>query len=249
MSERLWKVGELAARTGLTVRTLHHYDAIGLLSPSARTGSAHRLYTAVDLGRLQQIVSLKALGFSLEQIGEYLAREDYDPREVIRLHLRRVKDQAEELNRIAARLTALARALETAETVSADEFLITIQEMTMVDKYYTPEQLATLQARKAEVGEERIQEVEAEWPRLMAEVRAEMEAGTDPADPKVQALARRWSDLVSEFTGGDPGIERSLTTMYQNEDQIHGMDVAAMRPMYEYIGKAATAAGIRMPGT
>ena len=58
MSGPCWKVGELAARTGLTVRTLHHYDAIGLLSPSGRTGSAHnsghRLYTAADLARLPQ---------------------------------------------------------------------------------------------------------------------------------------------------------------------------------------------------
>ena len=66
-----WKVGELAARTGLTVRTLHHYDAIGLLCPSDRTGSAHnsghRLYTAADVARLHQLVCLKQLGFSLEQ--------------------------------------------------------------------------------------------------------------------------------------------------------------------------------------
>ena len=54
MPEQCWKVGELAARTGLTVRTLHHYDAIGLLSPSGRRtesahGSGHRLYTAADV--------------------------------------------------------------------------------------------------------------------------------------------------------------------------------------------------------
>src|SRR6266581_6751974 len=102
------KVGELAARTGLTVRTLHHYDAIGLLSPSGRTESAHqsghRLYTAADVARLQQVLSLKMLGFSLEQIGEYLSRSDYDPRQVVRLHLQRIRGQAEELKRLADRL-------------------------------------------------------------------------------------------------------------------------------------------------
>src|SRR5438477_12420865 len=95
MPEQLWKVGDLAKRTGLTVRTLHHYDAIGLLLPSGRTGSnhgsGHRLYTAADVARLQQILSLKMLGFGLEQIGEYLRRDDYDPRQVIRLHLDRVR--------------------------------------------------------------------------------------------------------------------------------------------------------------
>src|SRR5438874_7491933 len=98
MPGQLWKVGELAARTGLTVRTLHHYDAIGLLSPSGRTdsahGSGHRLYTAADVARLQQVLSLKQLGFGLDQVREYLARPDYDPRRVVRLHLERIRGQA-----------------------------------------------------------------------------------------------------------------------------------------------------------
>src|SRR5690242_9889288 len=104
MSLQVWKVGQLAARTGLTVRTLHHYDLIGLLSPSGRTcsnhGAGHRLYTAADVARLQQILSLKMLGFGLEQIREHLSRDDYDPRRVVRLHLERVRGQADELKRL-----------------------------------------------------------------------------------------------------------------------------------------------------
>jgi DNA-binding transcriptional MerR regulator len=250
---RAWKVGELAERTGLTVRTLHHYDAIGLLSPSGRTdsshGSGHRLYTAADIARLQQVVSLKQLGFSLEQIREYLSRADYDPRQVLRMHLARVRGQAAELKRLEDRLAALVDVLERAEAVSAEEFLSTIEEMTMVEKYYTPEQLEYLQKRREQVGEERIQQSPQEWANLQASVKSAMEAGVDPADPKAQELARKWFALVNEFTGGDPGIFQSLKNMYQNEDRIHGMDVAAMRPMMEYIGKAAAAAGIKLPGS
>src|SRR5262245_49006319 len=95
MPARCWKVGELATRTGLTVRTLHHYDAIGLLSPSGRTDSnhrsGHRLYTAADLARLHQILCLKQLGFGLEKIKEAMTRADYDPRQVVRLHLEKVR--------------------------------------------------------------------------------------------------------------------------------------------------------------
>ena len=61
------KVGELARRTGLTIRTLHHYDEIGLLKPSGHTESGHRLYTSSDITRLQQVVSLRQLGFSLDE--------------------------------------------------------------------------------------------------------------------------------------------------------------------------------------
>ena len=81
-----------------------------------------------------------------------------------------------------------------------------------LDKYYSPEQLEYLEARRREVGEERIRESQAEWAELMENVRAEMEAGTDPSNERVQALAARWMALVEEFTGGDPGIERSSAT-------------------------------------
>jgi DNA-binding transcriptional MerR regulator len=248
----LWKVGEIAERTGLSVRTLHHYDEIGLLRPSGRTpsahGSGHRRYSLADLARLQQILSLKQLGFDLEAVRAYLDRADFDPREVVRLHLEKVRGQAAELARLEARLSALAAVLDKAETVSADDFLTTIKEITMIEKYYTPEQLESLKARAATVGEERMRQAPNDWAELGAAVKAEMDAGTDPADPKVQELARRWFALVNEFTGGDPGIFRSLKNMYQNEDTIHGMDVAGYwRPMQQYIQKAADAAGLKLP--
>ena len=66
------KVGELARRTGLTVRTLHHYDEIGLLRPSQHMVSGHRLYTAADVARLQRVLSLRQLGFGLEEVRQCL---------------------------------------------------------------------------------------------------------------------------------------------------------------------------------
>ena len=235
------KVGELARRTGLSVRTLHHYDHVGLLCPSEHTPAGHRLYTAADAARLQQIVSLRGLGFGLEQIRECLESPEFSPERVMRLHAARLREQIEQLGQLRDRLDAVAERLASAETVSAEEFFQTIEATTMFEKYYTPEQLRQLDARRGEVGKERIREVEAEWPRLMAEVQAEMDAGTDPADPRVQQLAERWSALVREFTGGDAGIERSLGEMYRNETTVHGMNVEPMRAMGEYIGRAPAA--------
>ncbi len=70
------KIGELAKRTGLTVRTLHHYDQVGLLTPANRSRAGYRLYDEKDLHRLQQIMSMRALGLSLQEIGEMLAAGD-----------------------------------------------------------------------------------------------------------------------------------------------------------------------------
>jgi DNA-binding transcriptional MerR regulator len=240
-----WKVGELARRTGLSIRTLHYYDEIGLLVPSHHTGSGHRLYTAGDVARLQRVLSLRQLGFALEEVRDCLDRPDFSPLRVVEMHLARLRDELRLQHRLCERLEALAAGFRAAGEVSAEEFLQTIEEIVMIEKYYTPEQLEQLKARAEQVDPERIREVEAEWPRLMAEVRAEMDKGTDPADPRVQELAKRWEGLVREFTGGDPGIFNSLKRMYESEPKVHGMDTGPIREMRAYIDKALAA---RKPG-
>ncbi|HYW13541.1 MAG TPA: MerR family transcriptional regulator, partial [Longimicrobium sp.] len=238
-----WKVGELAKRTGTTVRTLHHYDEIGLLTPSQRTAAGHRLYTVGDVARLQQVASLRSLGFPLDEIRDVLNQERLSPLDIVRMHADRMRQQVRSQQRLVERLDALAAGLGEAEHVSAEQLIATIEEINMFDKYYSPEQMDYLAQRREQVGEARITEVEAEWPRLMAEVQAELDRGTDPCDPRVQALATRWKGLVEEFTGGNAGIRESLGTLHQNEDNVRGMDMSAMRPMMEYVGRAWACAG------
>jgi DNA-binding transcriptional MerR regulator len=235
-----WKVGALARQTGLTVRTLHHYDEIGLLSPSLRTGAGHRLYTADDLGRLVQILSLRQLGLSLDDVRESLARPESTLQQVLGLHIAKLRERIDLQQRLCRRLETVAERLRTAETVSVDDFIQTLEAMTMFEKHFTPEQLQEIQARGEQIGPERIREVEAEWPRLITQVRAEMEKGTDPASAAVQDLARRWKELLREFTGGNPGIQKGLNTMYAEEPEVRsrtGIDPVLM----EYIGKAFAA--------
>ena len=85
MGENELKVGDLARRTGLSVRTLHHYDEIGLLAPSRRTEAGHRLYAVAQVTRLQQIQSLRSLGFSLDEIRDCLARPEWSTERVAML--------------------------------------------------------------------------------------------------------------------------------------------------------------------
>lgn len=240
---RTWKVGELAKRTGMTVRTLHHYHEIGLLTPSQRTAAGHRLYTEGDVARLQQVASLRSLGFPLDEIRDVLDEDRLSPLDIVRMHAERMRQQVRSQQRLVERLDALAAGLDGARHVSAEQLIATIEEINMFDKYYSPEQMDHLAQRREQVGPARIEEVQAEWPRLMAQVQAELDGGTDPCDPRVQALAARWKGLVEEFTGGNEGIRQSLGTLYQNEDSVHGMDVAAMRPMMEYVGRAWACGG------
>ncbi len=238
------KVGELAKRAGLSVRTLHYYDEIGVLTPSQHSEAGYRLYTADDVARLQQIKSLRQLGLSLEEVRDCLERGERSPLAVIEGHLDRLREQIALEHQLHDRLEAIALRLRRAEEPTVTELMASIEVMSRMEKYYTPEQQEWLKERRQTVGDERIREVEAEWPRLIAQVRDAMDAGTDPADPQVQALAQRWMGLVQEFTGGNPGIEKSLQRMYQEEkpQDIHPSLDPRMGEYGEYIGKAMAAA-------
>ncbi len=238
------RVGELARRTGISVRTLHYYEEIGLLAPARQAESGYRRYTAHDIARLQQIVSLRQIGLSLDEIRAVLTEGDCAPERIIALHIARLEEQIARAQDLRARLNAVERSLRVMGTVSVDELIKVIEVTQMYGKYYTPEQLEWLKQRREALGEEHIRAVEAEWPQLIAKVRDAMDAGTDPSDPQVQALARRWRELVAEFTGGDPGIEQSVRNMYRNEkpQDIHPSFDPRIGEYMAYISKALAAA-------
>ena len=239
------KVGELARRTGLTVRALHHYDEIGLLRPSLYTESGHRLYTSRDVARLQQVLSLRQLGFSLEEIRDCLNRPDFSPVELIERHLARVREQVELQRKLCERLEAIAAGLRTAGEASAEEFLQTIEVMTMIESYYTPEQMESFRKRSAEAaaaGVDLTQQGTAAWQELLAQLKVEMDSGTDPADPKVQALEKRRQALVNAFSGGDKAIEENLKRMWMEQGDKLCAQFGIDPKLMAYLGKAAEAA-------
>ncbi|MGH2735380.1 MAG: MerR family transcriptional regulator [Actinomycetota bacterium] len=217
MHERRWKIGELAGQTGLTVRTLHHYDEIGLLEPSERSKAGHRLYSEPDVRRLYRVLALKELGLALHEIAGWLDDHEQDPRDSVRRQLDRLERQMELQQQLRRKLVALLRVFERREQPSADDLIKTMEVMMRVENYYTPDQLAQLEQRRKDLGEDAIRGAEREWADLIAEVKSHHERGTGPADPAVQALARRWNELIEAFTGGDPGIRRSLQKMYEKE--------------------------------
>ena len=102
-------VGQVADQLGVTVRTLHHYDAIGLLVPSERTSAGYRLYTGEDIMRLQHVVVYRRLGFALEEIAGLLD----DPSVDVGEHLRRQREAVmSRLDEMSELVTAIDRALE-----------------------------------------------------------------------------------------------------------------------------------------
>ena len=235
------KVGELARRTGLTVRTLHHYDEIGLLRPSLHTQAGHRLYTAGDVARLQQVLSLRQLGFSLEQARDCLDRPGFSPLEVIRLQLERIREQIELQRGLCERLEAIAALLRTAGEVSAEEFLRTIEVMTMMEKLYTPEQMKQFEEVGKRVGPEEIKAVEEAWTALITEVRANRDL--DPTSPQAQALAQRWEELTERTMRGYqafPELKQAIADNYK-QGRFEGSQGAPQLAEFAFIERVKAA--------
>jgi DNA-binding transcriptional MerR regulator len=241
--EPVFRVGEVAARTGVSVRTLHHYDAIGLLRPSGRTESVHaaghRRYSVADLARLQQVLSLRQLGFSLDEIADALAQPGFDPLTLVRLHLARANEVLKSQHLLCERLTLLATHLERAEEVSADTFLKTVEATIMAENHFNlpPDQAAALAAHWAKFSPADIEAVQNEWPVLIGRVKEAMAAGTDPRSPQVRALADRATELTRMFSGGNTGVENQLRQKYETDPELQqktGIDPAVMA----YLAKA-----------
>ena len=128
-----WRVGQLAAATGVTVRSLHHYDEIGLLVPSERTTAGHRLYSEADVQRLYRILALRRLGFALAEIGSVLDAGRPNLRETVRRHLAHVERDLARQRRLRQRLAAILSALERAAEPSVDQFIDTVEAMAMIE--------------------------------------------------------------------------------------------------------------------
>ena len=207
------RVGELAKRSGLTVRALHYYEELGLLQTPRRTASGHREYDEHALGKLQQIQSLQAIGMSLAEVKDCLLKPQTTLRWVVELHL-------DKLRRRIAHETQLVQRLERLlDSPDPDAILQTLETMSMLDKYYSPEQMQYLAERREQLGDQAIREVEAEWPELIARMQRHCDQKTPVDNPEVQALGRRWKELVAMFTGGNPGIAASLQKMRDDQPQ------------------------------
>ncbi|MDI3418454.1 MerR family transcriptional regulator [Streptomyces luteolus] len=197
-----YAVGQVAAFAGVTVRTLHHYDEIGLLVPSERNRAGHRRYSDADLDRLQQILFYRELGFPLDEVAALLDDPDADPREHLRRQHRLLTDRI-------TRLQEMAAAVETAMEAKKMGINLTPEEKFEVFGDFDPDQYeeeveqrwgntdayAQSQRRAASYTKEdwlRIQREGDEVTRRFVEL---MEAGAAPESEEAMDAAeahRRW---------------------------------------------------------
>lgn len=225
----LLKVGELAKRSGLTVRTLHHYDEIGLLVPSVRSDSGYRLYDRADVARLHAIQALRKLGLPLSEVGEMLACDGATLPAIVERQIHALDQEIEQASELRARLTLVQAAMATGSAPSIGDWLDTLSLMSTYGKYFAAEELKTILHN--------LKRMESEWQPLTAQIREQMAQGVPPTDLSIQRLARRWMDLSIRWMEGDMDRLIRWGRMYREEVQArgrHGVDLDVI----DYIGKA-----------
>lgn len=151
--KRKWKVGELAKLAGLTVRTLRYYDQIGLYSPSDHTDSGHRLYTESDIARLQQILSLKELGLSLDQIKSVIADNHFSLFDIVSLQIARLKKSISAQQKLLQELEHLKSLMQRKEPLTVQEFTKIWSAMRMSRNKYIAERQASWESHLDRLGE------------------------------------------------------------------------------------------------
>ena len=207
------KVGELAARAGLTVRTLHHYDSIGLLTPSARSDAGYRLYGRDDVARLHQIQTLRAFGMALADIGAYLDSPGVSPLSIVARQIASLDRRIDDAARMRGQLLLVHGQLSKGETPELATWLTTLEQMTMYDKYFSKEELQQLPLYQNSAAE-------AEWKQLVAQVGALMASSVPPCDEAAKQLGRRWMTLLERDTAGNQAFVAQLDKMHEHEPSV-----------------------------
>ena len=237
MQDRTWKVGQLSKLTGITIRALHHYDDIELLSPISHTDSGHRLYSEWDIIKLQQIISLKQLGFSLDEIKEMFNSAEYNPQEVIKMQLQRLDEEIKIKEELHSQLQELKVVFDTWKKPTPEQFINAIQLIRDQSKYFTEEQRIKLKKQYDNFNKTKIKESSNNWSELTSSLQYEMEKGTLPHSPIVIKLARKWQEGIELFSGGDKELVLSAERYYK--DNPHAAKGSGMSgELYEYITKA-----------
>ena len=247
-----YTVGQVARLAGVTVRTLHHYDEIGLLSPSGRSSAGYRRYEEADLERLQLIRYYRELGFPLEEIAVILDDPASDPG----AHLRR---QHELLTVRIKRLQEMVAAIEFAMEASKLEIRLTPQERFEVFGDFDPEAHAE-EAEQRWGGSEAYREsnrrvsryTKQDWLRIKAEnedwgrrIVALMSSGAPADGPAAMELAEEHRQQISQsFYECSYEIHTGLADMYLADDRFTAHYEAIAPGLTGYLAEAIHANAI-----
>jgi DNA-binding transcriptional MerR regulator len=233
---REWSIAEVARMSGVTTRTLRHYDAVGLLPPAAVKDNSYRVYGEAELLRLQQVLVLRELGLSLAEIGQLL-EEQQDAVPALRSHylrLLREVDRVAQVARTVARTLAELEAQEGELVINRQENLFEGFDPSRYDeeaKTRWPKEWEASQAFVATQDPGQLQRGTTAAMIRMAELMADGKAADDPA---VQEETRAWHAWISRMWVPDAEAFTALGQMYVDDERFRATYEAVAPGLAEY---------------
>lgn len=225
-----YTVKQVADLAGVTVRTLHHYDRIGLLKPEGATDAGYRIYSENDLERLQQILFFRELGFELKQIREILEQPDFDRLRALRAHRELLIEKQTRLEYLVETLDRTIEHAERMETMNHESMFQGFDEGKVEEQIarYRDEAIEKYGRETVEDSERRVRSLSKEdWGRIEAETTdinqrlADMMDTHAPDAPEVQQQIQRWYDLLNQNFGDySPEMFRGLGDLYVEDERF-----------------------------
>lgn len=221
----LIQAGELARRAGITVRTLHHYETIGLLIPSARSAAGYRLYNLANVKRLHMIQVLTKAGMALAAITDYLARETRSLDALLNDQIILLDLQMRKIQTLREQLITLRNGLSRGEEPDLESWLQTLEIMKMYDRWFSAQELQELPFATYDEQRSKV------WQDMVDEAHHLMQKQCPVNDPRAMDLATRWMVRLEEDTAGRPDFLTRLNEMHLVEPQMReqtGIDEAVI---------------------
>lgn len=213
------------------MRSLRHYDKLGLIKPKTCSTSGYRLYSHEDIQRLHQIVTLKQMKIPLLKIKSMLIEDSMSLRNTLELQQKFLQQKLAQYQKICGNVERLLAHITNQTPISLELIYTTMENIKVLEKYYTPEQLDALKQREFNLSQEKAIEYDQAWREIFDGLAHLQSQGVDASDPQTKVFAVKSRELLQLFTAGDKSIEESINTMYQQEGggqmlRNHGLDVS-----------------------
>jgi DNA-binding transcriptional MerR regulator len=249
-------VGEVAALAGVTVRALHHYDRIGLLSPSGRTASGYRRYSAADLDRLHQVLVYRELGFPLEEVATLLDDPDADPMEHLRRQHRLLLDRVERDRRVIAAVEKEMEARQMAIPLTPEERFEVFgehdparYEAEVQERWGETDAYAQSRRRTAAYTKEDWVRIKAGGEDLVQRMASALRAGVAPDAAEAMDLAEEHrQQITADFYDCPPEVHAALGRMYVEDERFTATYEAVAPGLAQWVSTAVQANAARQAG-
>lgn len=238
-------VGEVAALAGVSVRTLHHYDELGLVVPSGRTDAGYRLYDHADLERLQEVLTLRALGLPLAEVKSVLDDPTHDRVQVLRDQAKRLRDEQD-------RLADLLDAVE--EAIAAHDRGEPQKESTMFDGHDHEQYAREAEERWGDtdayrqsrqrvraLGPDAEEQIQAWWQEHFAQFAALKREDVPLDAERVRAAVADHRALLNRFYDCDAGMQKGLADMYVDDGRFQANYDRHVEGLAQYVRDAVHA--------